>query len=350
MSSTKILIVGATGYIGGSILTTLLQSTDANIKASTISAFVRKQDHADLLKEKGVNPILFSGLDDTKIVREVASKHDIVINSASAFLSDAAEALILGLADRKKETGKETHFIHTSGTSSLGDLPISGTYTETRIFSDKEDIYAYQRFREDLESYQQRTCDLAVFEKGEEANVKTYILMSPTIYGLGSGFFNRTSIQIDGIIRAARRDGYASVIGTGSAEWDHVHVEDLMKLYELVVFRLLAGDDLPSNKKGIYFNETGHQSWREVSERVAKEGKALGYLDSDKVKELSLEEGVATFGKALPPTAVEVGFASRSRTRADLSREIGWKPTKTREDFEASFRGEWEILAKESTF
>lgn len=228
-------------------------------------------------------------------------------------------------------------------------MPISGRFTETRIFSDKEDIYAYERHRENLEPYAQRTTDLVVLEKGEEAGIKTYILMSPTIYGIGTGFFNRTSIQIDGIIRAARRDGVTSVIGAGAAEWDHVHISDLTELYELCLGRLLAGDDLPSNKKGIYFNETGHQSWREVSERVAKEGKSLGYIDSDEVRELSLEEAIATFG-ALPPTAVELALASRSRTRADLAREIGWRPKKTRKDFEASFQEEWEVLAKSSSF
>ncbi|KAH8734050.1 NAD dependent epimerase/dehydratase family protein [Ilyonectria robusta] len=347
MPATKILITGATGYIGGSVLTTLLESTDANIKTSKISALVRKQDQADLLSAKGVNAILFSGLDDTAVVRDAASKHDVVINTAKAFHSLAAEALILGLADRKKETGRETYLIHTSGTSSLGDHPITGTFTETRVLSDKDNVYAYERSREDLEPYQQRTTDLVVFEKGEAANIKTYIIMSPTIYGPGSGFFNRTSIQIDGIIRAARRDGFASVIGTGAAEWDHVHISDLVGLYELILTRLLAGGDLPSNKRGIYFNGTGHQSWREISERIAKEGRALGYLESDDVHEISLEEALEKLGNALPPSAIELGFASRSRTQADLAREIGWMPKKTRADFEASFLEEWKIIAEE---
>ncbi|UPL02417.1 hypothetical protein LCI18_013351 [Fusarium solani-melongenae] len=347
MTSTKILFTGATGYIGGSVLTTMLQSTNSAIQASSFSALVRKTEQAEILKNKGVNAIVFGGLHDVNLIREVASQHDIVINTASAFHPGAAEALILGLADRKKATGKETYLIHTSGTSSLGDRPISGGFIETRILTDKDDVYAYERYREDLDPYQQRTTDLVVFEKGEEANVKTYILMSPTIYGLGTGFFNKTSIQIDAIIRAALRDGITSVIGTGAAEWDHVHISDLVKLYELVLSRLLAGDVLPSNKKGIYFNETGHQSWREVSERVAKEGLALGYLQSDQVQELSLEDGAKAFGKTLQPSVAELGFASRSRTRADRAREIGWEPTKTREDFEASFREEWKILAKE---
>ncbi|KPM35218.1 hypothetical protein AK830_g11351 [Neonectria ditissima] len=348
MSATKILITGATGYIGGSVLATLLQSTDPNIKTSQISALVRKQDQADALRLKGVNAIVFGGLDDTAHIRDVASKHDVVINTASASHSPAAEALILGLADRKKETGKETHFIHTSGTSSLGELPVNGKITETHVLSDKEDIYSYQRSREDKEKYQQRTTDLFVFDKGEAANVKTYILMSPTIYGLGSGLFNQTSIQIDTVIRAARRDGVTSVLGSGDAEWDHVHVSDLVDLYELVLARLLAGDDLPSNKKGIYFNETGHHSWREISERVAKEGQALGHLKSEKVEELSLEDAITKFGKPIPPHAIELSFASRSRTKADLSREIGWKPKKTRKDFEDSFAEEWDVVVKQS--
>ncbi|KAF7550724.1 hypothetical protein G7Z17_g5512 [Cylindrodendrum hubeiense] len=324
MSATKILITGVTGYIGGSVLTSLLQSTDPNIKASEISALVRKQDQADILKAKGVNAIVFGGLDDTAVVRDVASKHDLVINTASASHPAAAEALILGLADH---------------------LPITGTFTETRVLSDKDDVYAYERYREDREPYRQRTTDLVVFEKGEAANIKTYILMSPTIYGLGSGLFNRTSIQIDAIIRAARTDGFASVIGAGTAEWDHVHISDLAELYELVLTRLLAGDALPSNKEGIYFNETGHQSWREVSERIAKEGRALGYLPSAAVHEISLDEAIEKFRKTFPPPAVELGLASRSRTTADLAREIGWKPKKTRLDFEASFREEWRIIA-----
>ncbi|CAM1501634.1 Fc.00g036180.m01.CDS01 [Cosmosporella sp. VM-42] len=345
MSSTKILITGATGYIGGSVLTTLLASSNPQIKGANISALVRKQEQADILKEHGVNPILFNSLDESDLLRRTASEHDIIINTASAFHSGAAEALILGLTDRKKKTGTEPLLIHTSGTSSLGDRPITRTYTETRILSDKEDIYAYERSREDNEPYQQRTTDLVVLEKGEEAGIKTYILMSPTIYGVGSGFFNRTSIQIDAFIRMARRDGYTSVIGTGAAEWDHVHIEDLVELYELVLSRLLAGDDLPSNKKGIYFNETGFHSWREIAERIAKEGQALGYLKSDEVRELPLDEVAAKL--KVQPEVVELGFSSRSQTRAHLAREIGWKPRKTRKDFEASFGEEWKVLGQE---
>jgi nucleoside-diphosphate-sugar epimerase len=167
---------------------------------------------------------------------------------------------------------------------------------------------------------------------------------APTIYGIGNGLFNRTSIQIDAVIRAAQLDGYAVRVGSGSEEWDHVHIADLVKLYETILARVLAGDDLPSNKNGVYFAETGHHSWKELSDRVAKEGKALGYLKSDVVREVGLKDGSAKLH--VPELVVELGFASRSRTQAEKSREIGWAPTKTRQDFEDSFLEEWKFLAK----
>lgn len=218
------------------------------------------------------------------------------------------------------------------------------------MFDDSnDDIYAYLRKREDIEPYQQRTTDLVVLEQGEAAGITTYILMSPTIYGIGSGFFNRTSIQIDAIIRAAQRDGITTVIGAGTAHWDHVHIEDLAVLYELLLARVLAGTaDLPSNKRGVYFNETGHHSWRQVSERVAAAGKQVGRLATDEVREETLEVAAPKLGKTLQPFVAELGFASFSRTQAARARQLlGWKPQKTLEDFEDSFVPEWEYLAKE---
>jgi len=45
---------------------------------------------------------------------------------------------------------------------------------------------------------------VVVVETGLHADVKTYIIMSPTIYAEGSGFFNTHSIQIPTMIRSAK--------------------------------------------------------------------------------------------------------------------------------------------------
>lgn len=91
-----------------------MASENPAIKAAQITALVRKQEQVDLLKEKGIDSTLFSGLDDISNVKDIASQYDVVIHTASSFDTPAAEALIAGLEDRKKQTGKQTSLIHVS--------------------------------------------------------------------------------------------------------------------------------------------------------------------------------------------------------------------------------------------
>ena len=90
------------------------------------------------MESRGVKPILFNSLDETDVLACVASEHDgkitliigiffsdlslllnlpltdsvVVIHAASGFHTLSARALILGLAQRRKQTGKEVHYIH----------------------------------------------------------------------------------------------------------------------------------------------------------------------------------------------------------------------------------------------
>lgn len=166
--------------------------------------------------------------------------------------------------------------------------------------------------------------------------------MPPLIYGEGTGFFNRRSIQINTIMRAALRDGYASRIDKGEHEWDHVHILDLAQFYELMIVRILEGcNKLDVHSKGIYFCQSGHQTWREVSDRVAMVGYALGFLKSYTVRQVTLQDAADRFWRGLPLEALEPTLASRSQTRADKACELGWRPVKSREDFEGCFADEW---------
>ncbi|KAI8311517.1 hypothetical protein K4K61_012072 [Colletotrichum sp. SAR11_59] len=74
MPSQKLLITGATGYIGGTVLTQLLNSTVSGINSLSFSALIRHQGQADILAEKGIQSIIFNGLDDTAIQRPPQGK------------------------------------------------------------------------------------------------------------------------------------------------------------------------------------------------------------------------------------------------------------------------------------
>ncbi|TVY56105.1 Uncharacterized protein LCER1_G001958 [Lachnellula cervina] len=335
MTSSKILVTGATGYIGGSILSQLLESKH-DLSKYPISVLVRGEDRAKILQNQGFNPILFQSLDEADVLQKVASEHDVVIHTASGYHTASAKALILGLGERKKATGKEVHFIQTSGTSNLGDQPISGKYLESRTFSDHENIYSYLKSREALQVYSQRTTDITVVETGLAAGVKTTIIMSPTIYGVGNGLFNKLSIQVPKLLRASIKAGQSEMIGEGKGVWDYVHVADLARLYELLLNTVLKGEELPSGEKGILFSATGRYSWAELASGIGGALAEVGAIKTSEVKSISLSEAAEKWwgGSEL---IVELAFASNSRTSSDVSHELGWREEKTEQDFKNHF-------------
>lgn len=190
----------------------------------------------------------------------------------------------------------------------MGDRPVSGTFISNHIFSDKENIYAWEEEQEKIETYDQRTTDIAVVKAGLETGVKTYIIMAPTIYGIGTGFFNQLSIQGPAIIRQSVASGYAEVIGEGSGLWSNIHIADLVPLYRVILEKVVDGKDIPNGEHGIYFAETGEHSWLQFSQGIAKAGVELGALKSLDVRQIDLE--VAADKWAKHRFDVELGFAS----------------------------------------
>lgn len=207
-------------------MTHLTQSSDASLKDLTITCLVRGKDRVQKLRDAygpRVEPILYHDLDDTDRTIEVASEHDIVINTTLGFHPESAAALVKGLAKRKQATGKDVWMIHTSGTSNLADQPLSGTYVhpEGKVFNDaRDDIYRYEKERNELFAYPQRTSELGVVDAGIELGVKTVVIMSPTIYGRGTGIFNKSSIQVPAFVSVALEQGQAIIVGEGKGEWE----------------------------------------------------------------------------------------------------------------------------------
>ncbi len=260
-----------------------------------VSALVRKEEHASVLSNRAVNPIVFKGLDDLDVVRKAASEHDIVINAASASHDKSAVAIVQGLAERKRSTGQSVHYIHTSGTSILSDLPVSGKLVDLSIYSDDaHNIYEYEKGRG---PYGQRDTDVAVVEAGEELGVPTYIIVPPTIYGRGSGPFSNISQQVPFLIRESMKQQQAVVVGSGEGIWNHVHILDLAPLYTLILDGIFSNSqDIPHGRKGFFFAESGEHTWLEVSQGIANSGFAQGMFTTKSVKSLSLADAAPIIG------------------------------------------------------
>ncbi|KAJ4262932.1 hypothetical protein NW762_006545 [Fusarium torreyae] len=334
--SRSLLFIGATGYIGGTILSSLTDSSQAATGDLSITAVVRKESQAKLLKEKGIQAVVLSGgLDDTKGLTELARQHDIVLNGATGFHGSSARAFIEGLAQRREASDTEVFYIHLSGTSNLSVGGVSGRGGELRTFSDNEDgIYEYEVEREASDPYRQRTSDVTVVETGEKLGVRTYIIMPPLVWGTGTGLFHRVSHQIPELIQNAAQSKQLEYISPGTSTLGHVHVTDLAALFKTVLINAIKNPSLPAGRKGFFFANTGSHAWLEVAQRLAKAGNELGHLKSPVPVGVSLTEIAAKLYDGDEVQAERV-HASSSSSVAVKSYELGWTPVKTEEDWQA---------------
>ncbi|KAI1638202.1 NAD dependent epimerase/dehydratase family protein [Biscogniauxia mediterranea] len=355
----QILLTGATGFIGGAVLTHLLNSSSPILSNATITCLVRGTDRVSKLRTTyggRVRPVLYRDLDDIEVTTAVAAEHDLVINTTLGFHAASAQALLRGLAQRKASTGRDVWMVHTSGQSNLSEQTFSRTYMEKipgREFDDAvDDVYSYEKEREALHPYLQRSTELGVIDTGLELGVKTLVIMSPTIYGLGSGPFNKISIQIPTYIRTALAHGRAIVVGSGDNVNDKVHVEDLADLYKIVALDILGngGKKCPVGKRGIIFSGTGRFSWREVAQQVADACYEEGKISDKQVESVSLAEAARLFtsyaADKVDEGNVELGLAGNARTVATVAKTLGWEPTRGEEEWRKGFRDDLKEILK----
>lgn len=76
-----------------------------------------------------------------------------------------------------------------------------------------------------------------------------------------------------------------------------------------VLRRVIEGLGVPSSESSIIFVENGQHSWNDAAEAIASVGKKLGVLDTEQVKQLTLEEAAKTLGTE-DINYVEVAYAS----------------------------------------
>ncbi|RYC57388.1 hypothetical protein CHU98_g8820 [Xylaria longipes] len=310
-----------------------LASSIAEIQNASLSVLVRKQEQADKYASQGITPYLLAGLEDAEAVRQLASQFDIIVHAADSTNPAAAEALIYGLREGAQKRGGDTkpYFLHLSGVSSLGDMPVSKPPTiVSHEFSDKrDDIYSYMKWLESIHPYSQRTTDLAVIDAGEKADVKTYIIKAPRIYGRGTGLFNKKSVHIPMIISGAISAGRPEYVGDGTGVWDDIHVVDVAAFYELLLGKILRNENVPTGSKPFFFIQSMRHSWKELAEGIAAAGVKNGALKTAETQSIGLLEAASKYTGGDAYWAV-VG----SVTKADLALEMGWTSQKTEADFQ----------------
>ncbi|KAI9061106.1 NAD-P-binding protein [Trametes sanguinea] len=331
MSKVSILLTGATGYIGGSILQGLLQHPDA--KKFEIATLVRDPAKAKILEEKfGVKTTLGSIAEQDKLTALAENAHIVIHTADSSDSVDAIKAILQGLKTRHEKTGDLPHLIHTSGTGVFIDQA-RGEYATDTIISDVDqaalDAIPPDAFHRGVEL-------LAIGADENDGYARTHIVSPAVIYGLGhgplfdAGIANPFTFAVLAFVRAALKRGNVGVQGKGATIWQSVHIDDLVDLYLLMVDAILSKPEKISHGRAGYFiAENGGQTIRELLQSIAEGLFALGRISTPKLVPYAPGEAA----QYLVNQFIADVLFSNSRCKAERARrELGWAPRHTSRD------------------
>jgi nucleoside-diphosphate-sugar epimerase len=282
----KVFVTGATGYIGGSLSTKLLEI------GHEVFGLARSDEAAAALKKRGIEPLAGDINAYTPIV-EATKRVDAVVNAANADNAFIVHALLTGL----RGTGKT--LIQTSGSSVVGKYDNGQASEET--FDENTP------FKPQPEKAMRVAIDEGVLAAAKEG-VRSVVIRPTLIYGRGIGV-NSVSVQLPRLIDVAKKAGVPRHVGPGTNRWGNVHIADVVALYLLALEKAPAGS--------LYYAENGEASFKQIAQSI---GRMLGL--GDKTQDWPIGEAVEGLG----PGAY-LSFGSNSRVRGVESRKLGWKPT-----------------------
>jgi nucleoside-diphosphate-sugar epimerase len=211
----KVLVTGATGYIGTAVCEVL------RAQGHQVVGMTRSAEKGRELEARGYSAVV-GDIQDTALLREAASAADGVIHAAreaghgsGALDRLAMETLIEALS------GRRAPLVYSSGVWVMGDT--RGRMLGEIARPDPPPMVAWRPAVEELV--------LASTGRG----VKGVVLRPGTVFGRNGG-------RIAAMFRDAREHGEVRIVGEGNNHWSTIHVDDLAQLYAHAVTNPAAGE------------------------------------------------------------------------------------------------------------
>lgn len=336
---TNVLLIGASGYIGGSVLSHLCSEQDT--AAVHISALVRNPADAKAITNSYSQVrTLLGDLSNESLLRDAAAESDVIIYAARN-TQDGVEALMSGLAAgaenppagtsaRRSARIRPALFIMLSAIISLadpknlrlGEPPLEAS-KPTSDADDREAIASLPVYHWHVA--QERAFLALASEKGK-AVVTPVVMSLPLTVGDGTGPV-RTRGFVHAYAQALRcREGKKPfVMGQGRNVWSWSSPRDLAAAVSFVVDSWTAGDD---DLEGHVFVESGQVEMRRLAGYV---GQALGSVSEEDHGAASVDDCESLqypqFAELMPELPGLWGVTARCQ--ADRLSGKGWKPVGT---------------------
>lgn len=276
----KVLLTGATGYIGSATLDALVTA------GHDVIGVVHSQANADKVRERGATAAIGDITDET-FLDDLSATVDGAIHLASPndqTSADVDEAAVNAILRGLGTTGKP--FVSTAG---IWDHGSNNEITETTPFRAPQ-ITAWRP------AMTQR-----VLEAG---GVRSSVISPAVAYGRGDSILH----VVTGGPRVGSDEQALTVIGSGDQHWASVHVDDLAELYVLAMEKAPAGTYLIGANATA---QTAADVTKAASEALGLQGRIAPEGVAASVERLSV------LGEALLLDQQAVGTAAR---------DLGWAP------------------------
>ncbi|KAF2013004.1 NAD(P)-binding protein [Aaosphaeria arxii CBS 175.79] len=319
MTTPKLFITGATGYIGGDFLYAIYDAQPT----WHIAVLVRHNAGAENIARIFPRVRIVRGdLESSTVLCNEVRDADIVLHFANCDHEGSAQALLKGLARHSSE--RPGWYIHTSGT---GILAFEDKRSQTcgilrgRVYNDWEGVSELVNLPSDAFH---RNVDSLVTQTYHtpEKTFKTAIVCPCCIYGTGRGPGNTSSTQVYTLATTVLKRGKGIRVGEGRNVWHQVHIQDLTKLYVLLVEAAASGGGNATwDEEGYYLAENGSFCWGDVEEAVSRVAFERGYIPTSQIDTLdwSRTESLDARGP--------YRWGSNSRGTAVRARRLlGWVP------------------------
>jgi hypothetical protein len=103
-----------------------------------IVSTIRSQKDANAVRAAGADEVVIASFEELNKMKELASKADVVINTADADNLALVKVLIQGLEVKAKTSKDKPVYIHTSGTGVIFERP-DGTFFESKEYNASDD-------------------------------------------------------------------------------------------------------------------------------------------------------------------------------------------------------------------
>lgn len=271
----SILVLGATGYIGGALVSRMKQ----DIPELQITALVRNAEHAKALEEIGIT-VELGDADDLGKVVDLVSKADVTINAALSGSIPLAQAILTGQRIHS-DTGRRSVLLHLSRTAhSLHHEEPRFLQLQTTVYDDENLEWLAMLVDENSNS---ALVDRQIVEGSQSCPIFAFIIAPTTVFGNVQRSIPRLSHGLLDLVNCAITERYVVFPGGGGNAGNGIHLQSLVSLLMDVFQLAISSAPWPPEHTQFLFASGCAFFWNQVAEIVGRVLHSRGLLNSAQI-------------------------------------------------------------------